>query len=953
MTGEFNRLLSGNEMGRFDAALKGLSATSFSALKPAQSADTLEPSVYEQQVWLCQQQQPELVLRRVLAYRLSGEVDGARLVSALQTLVRTFPDLAMRYRFDDDGDLRKLPTQSSSQCIEIVAADDVTDLIQARQAAPWNSEEEPPFKALVIPGKAQDKNGNMVLALLIHHILDETCPADALLLNLAAAYHGSPLHPTAANRPAIRPVGMTDPVAPVAWIRSATSHPAALRYTTGIAPEAFAEVASSSSQDGRLWAVIAAQFSCFVCHLGGHDRIGLLLSRDGEAIRPLTVAGDLPTADAVSHILAHLNAAQPLDAANLQADLPTVSVTWHGERHRSFALDGVRVERLTLPTLEICPDLALDASVDTEGNITLELTTGQAVSSHIGAFLLEHFVAFMGGAPTRQMSAAIAPAPTPQASADKAVLDVDAIAALILSEFREALGAPTMGLNDDFFDHGGHSLIATRIIGRLLGTHGLEVHFNDLFSNPTAASLARHATVTAPVSLDLPGQSAGDDGQTAPLALAQMSLWKAYAAFGYGEIFNLPFALDFIDPVDEAVFERAFLDILERHHGLRTLFFQKDGAVLQKVVPMADMGQYKWFWTSAESEGVDRHMEAGYHFDLEKELPLRLRFLIDPASGHQVLSFLFHHIVLDEWSVNLMMDELAKAYQARALGQAPVWSTTPAPFLDFARRQNTDGVNADHLAYWTDMLRDAPKGLALFERDTEADHVSAEVSAAGGWVEFKLERDVTEGLYALAKHSSASLFNIVYAAISASLYKIGNLSDLVIGTSASGRTDHSFFDTVGYFTTVVAHRVRFRHDMSLGDLIAAVKTTVNESMPYSGIPIDLVEEALGMTPGRDHLFSVFIQIHAKNKLNGSLPSPEGKSIEFRQVDPERHESMLGLHFEVMEEMIGDERSIRVLMSYRAAEYGPEQVEQIKNTTNAVFTLFASSGASEIALADKG
>lgn len=952
MTGEFNRLLSGNEMGRFDAALKELNATPFSALKPAQPAEALEPSEFEQRVWLCQQQQPDLVLRRALAYRLDGEIDGARLVSALQTLVRTFPDLAMRYRFDDDGDLRKLPTQSSRQCIEIVATDDVTDLILTRQAAPWNSEEEPPFKALVIPGKAQGKTGDMVLALLIHHILDETCPPDTLLLNLAAAYNGSPMHPTAANRAAIRPISMMDPVAPVAWIRSATPHQTALRYNTVIAPEALAEFAASSSATNHLLAVLAAQFARFVCHLGGHGAIGLVLSRDGEEMRPLTVVGDLPTADAISHILAHLDAAQTLNVADLQAEFPTVNVTWHSDPQRLFAPDGVRVERLTLPTLEMRPDLALDAGMDRDGNITLELMTGQAVSPHIGAFLLEHFVAFMGGATTRQMSAAIAAAPT-EVSADKAVLDVDTIAALILSEFREALGSPTMGLNDDFFDHGGHSLIATRIIGRLLGTHGLEVHFSDLFSNPSAASLARHATVTAPVSSDAPEQSAGDDGQTAPLALAQMSLWKAYAAFGYGEIFNLPFALDFIDPVDEAVFERAFLDILERHHGLRTLFFEKDGTVLQKVVSMADMCHYKWFWTSAESEGIDRHMEAGYHFDLEKELPLRLRFLIDPASGHQVLSFLFHHIVLDEWSVNLMMDELAKAYQARALGQAPAWSTTPAPFREFALRQNADGVNADHLAYWTDMLRDAPKGLALFERDTEEDHASTEVSAAGGWVEFKLERSVTEGLYALAKHSSASLFNIVYAAISASLYKIGYLSDLVIGTSASGRTDHSFYDTVGYFTTVVAHRVRFRHDMSIGDLIAAVKTTVNDSMPYSGIPIDLVEEALGMTPGRDHLFSVFIQIHAKNKLNGSLPSPQGKNIEFRQVDPERHESMLGLHFEVMEEMIGDERSIRVLMSYRAAEYGPEQVEQIKNTTNAVFSLFASSGASEIALADKG
>lgn len=167
----------------------------------------------------------------------------------------------------------------------------------------------------------------------------------------------------------------------------------------------------------------------------------------------------------------------------------------------------------------------------------------------------------------------------------------------------------------------------------------------------------------------------------------------------------------------------------------------------------------------------------------------------------------------------------------------------------------------------------------------------------------------------------------------------------MVGTSASGRTDSGYFDTIGYFTTVVAHRVRFREEMTVGELITSVKNTVNGSLEHSEIPIDLVEEALGMTPGRDHLFEVFIQIHAKNKLNGTLSGPDGKSVEFRQIDPDKHESMLGLQFEVMEEMIGGERSIRVLMSYRSDRYGPEDVDRLRSTTSGVFSRFAEAGAS--------
>ncbi|MBJ7532568.1 agrobactine synthetase subunit F, partial [Rhodomicrobium vannielii ATCC 17100] len=154
-----------------------------------------------------------------------------------------------------------------------------------------------------------------------------------------------------------------------------------------------------------------------------------------------------------------------------------------------------------------------------------------------------------------------------------------------------------------------------------------------------------------------------------------------------------------------------------------------------------------------------------------------------------------------------------------------------------------------------------------------------------------------------------------------------------------------FFDTISYFTTVVAHRLQFQAATSVGELIDTVKQTINGSMPYTDIPIDLVEEALGMEPGRDHLFEVFIQIHAKNKLNGAINGPGGSQIRFRQIDPDKHESLLGLQFEVMEEEIDKERSIRVLMSYRSDHYTPQQVERLRKTTSDVFTSFSKPGIS--------
>jgi acyl carrier protein len=915
-------------------------------------ADAAPPSQYEERVWFEQFQDPDQVFRQLLAYRIGEECDLLRLTSALKTVCEGWPELRARFAFGEDGTLAKsieAPSASIVQLLHVPSAGEALTLLHDLQARPFDAEIDPPFQAVVLLSE-----GEILLAFLVHGLLGEVLSPQILLEGIAAAYAGEtpkPLSPRAIES------GSIDPL-PLGWLQrpASGSTVVALRqngidrpasHSHGVDLPATLLGLNSSTAANALLARAGSRFALFLAKNGGRETVTLRLQPSvampisAEAAAQVAISRDQSPEQAENAVLTGLEQRNDNEGG-------TAAFTLHALATPAQAVSehGLQFEHLPLPSLQSGLGLTLAAGPTSTGDIRLELTGGKETSPHATAFLLERFVShleggadFSGIVPQNASPASEHAALSPAASGQN-----DDTAATILAEFREALASPDMGPDDDFFDFGGHSLIATRIIGRLLANHGIELRFNDLFSYPTAASLAKQATrleTAAPAQ----AEATANGSLTAPLSLAQMSLWKAYAAFGFGEIFNIPFALDFLNPVDENAFECAFLDIIERHPGLRTHFYVENDTVLQKIVPMHDLPGYKWFWTSEESQGVDRNAEAGWRFDLARELPMRLRFLKDAQTGRQVLSFLFHHIVLDEWSVNLMMDELTEAYRARAAGKAPVFATRPAPFHEFARKQVASGVNAGHLAYWTDMLRDAPKGLTLDGQNGTRHEASQDEAPAGGWIEFKLEKHVSDGLYAIARQNSASLFNVVYAAIAASLRHLGGLSDLVVGTSASGRTDSGYFDTIGYFTTVVAHRVRFGETMTIGELISSVKNTINGSLEHSEIPIDLVEEALGMTPGRDHLFEVFIQIHAKNKLNGTLAGPDGKPVEFRQIDPDKHESMLGLQFEVMEETIGGERSIRVLMSYRSDRYGPDDVERLRHTTSRIFARFAENGAS--------
>ncbi|HKS15096.1 MAG TPA: condensation domain-containing protein [Pseudomonas sp.] len=714
-------------------------------LKP-DTASQLSLTHHEEQAWLLQQHYPERVLKHFSAWRLAADFDPHRLEMALRTVIGHLPSLTALYRFDDDGELRKVHGSDAQACIEVLRVlsdDDATEQLLALQRQPWDAEQQAPLNMLVIHA-----GRDLILAFVLHQVLDQTCREDDLYRLTMDAYAG-------------RPLG--DPHLP--W-----------------------------------------------------------LQRTAE-----------------------------------QGD---------------------------------------------------------------------------------KAAAATAPVAAAQESGNS-----DGIAAVILGEFRAALGESGMRLTDDFFDFGGHSLLATRIIGKLSANHGIDVQFNDFFSASSAAALAARAQVhgQAAPTAGLPTQAL----QKAPFALAQASLGRAYAAFDFGTIFNLPFAVEFLDPVDEAVFEQALRDLVERHASLRTTFHFEDGEACQQLVPVAQLGQYKWFWSGHDSQGATLASEASHRFDLTRELPLRVRFFHDPRRQRQTLSLLVHHMAIDEWSLNVMMEELAQAYQARAADKAPIWAAPARSFHEYAVQAQAAGINQQNLAYWTGMLRDATRGLALPAAGPASSVPASSSSTKAQWFEIKPDQALTDNLYSFARQNRSSLFGVLYTAIALALHKMGDLQDLVIGTSASGRTDPAYYDTVGYFTTMVAHRVQFDPQQAVGALIEQVSSLINDSMAYADVPMEQIQQALGMSPEDGLLFDVYIQIHANNALNGALDTPEAGRIRYRQIDPDKNQSMFGIQFEIMENLIEGKRSLRLVITYLTDRYSSEQMARMGGAIEQVMALFASGDAAAV------
>lgn len=904
----------------------------------------------EAHIWLLQEQHPERVLRQLHAWRLDDSADLSRITLAIQTLIEHQPDLNARYHFTEEGDLRKTHTESWQPCLTFSRSATCRDAIEhllERQAGLWRAAEHPPFQALII-----HTDEDIILGFLTHRILDQRCPASELHARFIAAYAGQPFKGGGAaqrldelsHARGRSPVPAILKRSQVAWdIRDAwgdaprsTQPQLALRWQTVL-------TAKDTGNPTANVPAIALRFARFVAHLGDQPTLGLSLHQAAGCAHVLVQreaedACVLQSLEDRWRALERNSLVESLDA-NSMASLPWVQVHWEPAVEPTSLL----ANPLLLPSAEALPDLQLSLQSQAGDGLRVTLTTGPAVSNHVGESLLGSFLDALDTADLSSVTRAPAHLERPAAAlehpsqASPSRPDQATVTAAILQAFRTALSEPGMQQGDDFFDFGGHSLLATRIIGKLASSHGIKLGFSDFFSAPTAVALASRARISdAPQS----GSQPLEQRTRAPFALAQASLGRAYQAFDFGTIFNLPFAVSFLDPVDEALFEQAFADLIERHASLRTTFHFEDGQAWQQTVPPGQVSRFKWFWNSQESHNASLASEASWTFDLSRQLPMRVRFMTHPQNGRQTLSLLVHHMAIDEWSLNVMMDELAIAYRARANDTAPQWASPAPSFHDFAARQAAEGVNRQHLDYWTSQLRDATRGLHLPSTDGRAAVPASQASTRAQWLEIKPEQRITDGLYAFARQNDSSLFSVVYTAIALSLHKLGDLNELIIGTSASGRTDPAFFETVGYFTTMVAHRIRFQPEQSVGDLLLQVTRTVNDSMEYADVPLETIQQALGMTPADGLLFDVYIQIHADNALNGALDAADGAPIRYRQIDPEKNESMFGVQFEIMENVIEGQRLLRLVITYRTDRFSESQIDRLSATIHRAFAVLA-------------
>ncbi|WP_297847969.1 non-ribosomal peptide synthetase, partial [Mycobacterium sp.] len=422
--------------------------------------------------------------------------------------------------------------------------------------------------------------------------------------------------------------------------------------------------------------------------------------------------------------------------------------------------------------------------------------------------------------------------------------------------YAHVLGVERVGVDDSFFDLGGDSISAMRVIAAINSAMDVGVPVRVIFEAPTVAQLApRIGEDTG----RLDPLMAGERPEVVPLSFAQSRLWFLDQLQGPSPVYNMAAALRMHGRLDGPALGAALADVVARHESLRTVFAAPDGTPQQVVIP-AERADFSWRTVDARRWSAGRLREAidiaaAETFDLATQIPLRAS-LFRVAEDEHVLVAVVHHIAADGWSLRPLVRDLGMAYASRSAGQAPDWEPLPVQYVDYTLWQRDQfGELADsgsriaaQLAYWQDALAGMPERLQL-PTDRPYPQVADQRGAA---VEVDWPADLQQQVAGLAREYNSTSFMVVQAALAVLLSKISASTDLAVGFPIAGRRDPALDELVGFFVNTLVLRVDLAGDPSFTELLARVRTRSLEAFEHQDVPFEVLVERVNPTRSLTH-----------------------------------------------------------------------------------------------------
>ncbi len=432
---------------------------------------------------------------------------------------------------------------------------------------------------------------------------------------------------------------------------------------------------------------------------------------------------------------------------------------------------------------------------------------------------------------------------------------------ILCALFAEVLGLRRVGIDDNFFALGGDSIMSIQLVSRARKA-GLVITPRAVFQHQTVAALAAVAvsvaeTAGGSVQSDLPmvALTQEERAQLAsaypqiedilPLSpLQQGLLFHALYDAQAPDVYTVQVAVSLDGPLDEEGLKRAAQALLLRHAGLRAAFPHRAlGRPVQVIVPggvppwrSIDLSELV---VAAREErlGSILAQDRAARFDVSVAPLLRFTLIKISADTHQLL-VTHHHLLMDGWSMPVLVHELLALYARKGDAGALPRVTPYRDYLAWIAAQDRGAA----VAAWQEALAGLDEATRLAPPDTGRAPVVPEQIVC------ELSDGLTAALTQRARRQGVTLNTIVQAAWAILLGRLTGRDDVAFGITVAGRPPEiaGIERMVGLFINTLPLRVKLPPEQSLSALLKEVQESQSRLMAHQHLGLSEIQGLAGL-----------------------------------------------------------------------------------------------------------
>ncbi len=329
-----------------------------------------------------------------------------------------------------------------------------------------------------------------------------------------------------------------------------------------------------------------------------------------------------------------------------------------------------------------------------------------------------------------------------------------------------------------------------------------------------------------------------------PISHNQKALWFLYRLAPDSAAYNLLYAARIQSHLNSTALQQAGQRLAQRYPTLSATYTLQNGRPVQKLpasrtLPFEEINATSWSLDYLEHYLI---RESNQPINLEQGPILRI-VLFKRSQDDYILAFIAHHIAVDFWALDILVDELSILYIAEKMGLADPLPQTGPQHSDFVRWQNAMLAGDEgerHWRYWQHTLAGELPVLNL-----PTDHPRPLVQTyKGASHKFAISNNIVHKLRALASTEKVTLFTLMLSVYQTFLYRYTNQEDIIVGTPALGRNHTDWERVIDYLANPILIRANLTDTSTFQALLQRTRQSVFDALEHQDFPFPLLVERL-------------------------------------------------------------------------------------------------------------